>query len=205
MGGMFDAGGKPLLALSKIFDILLLSFLFFVCCIPVVTIGPALCALYYTCRKVVMERKGYLVREYFGCFGRNFVQAFCAWMVLLVLMVLMGINIFYASVSWSGVLRIGAMAVYFAVLFVAVIFTGYIFPMLSRFECKGKQLFSNAMVLSVQYPGTTVLLFVLLVFLYGGMAYSFAAMPYLLFVLPVAFAWLQQRLLERIFEKYIEE
>ena len=205
MGSMFDAGGRPLLALSRFFDFIILSLLFCLCCIPVVTIGPALCALYYTCRKVVVSREGYLVREYFGCFRRNFAQAFLAWMALLIVIVLMGINIFYASVSWQGVLRIGALGIYFAFLLAAVIFTGYVFPILSRFECGGRQLFSNAMAMAVQHPCTTVLILLLLILLYAGMVYSFAAMPYFLFLLPAAFAWAQQRLLERIFERYIEK
>lgn len=204
MSGMFDAGGKPLLILSRIFDILILSFLFFVCCIPVVTIGPALCGLYYACRKVIVRREGYLFREYFGCIKRNFLQAFLVWLLLCFIMVLMGVNIWYAFSYWKGWMRIGGLAIYFAIFFVAVICTGYIFPMLSRFECKGKQLFTNAMVMSVRHPAATVALFVLLLFLYGGMAYSFAVMPYLLFVLPVVFAWLQQKLLEGIFEQYLE-
>lgn len=51
--------------ISKTADILLLSALWFICCVPLITIGAATTALYYSCVKAVRRDKGYLIRDFF--------------------------------------------------------------------------------------------------------------------------------------------
>ena len=43
--------------ISKTADILLLSALWFICCVPLITIGAATTALYYSCVKAVRRDK----------------------------------------------------------------------------------------------------------------------------------------------------
>ncbi|MDD7402666.1 MAG: YesL family protein [Butyribacter sp.] len=205
MGRFFAPDSKPMLFLSKVFDILIVSILFLLCSIPVITIGPALCALYYTTRKIVTRREGYVVRTFFHSFRINFLQAFPIWLVLLVVALLMGVNIWYSATHFQGAFRIAMLAFYFAVLIIDVILIGYIFPILSRFSCTGKMLFTNAVTISITHLGSTLGVLVLQIAFYFSIAFFFAVFPIALFVLPVCYAKLQQLLLERIFAEYIDE
>lgn len=205
MNRFFAADSKLMLFLSRLFDILILSMLFLLCCIPVITIGLALCALYYATRKVVIRREGYLIREFFHCIRENFFPGLFSGIILLFVSVLMIANILYASYYWHGLFAVVMMAIYFAILFVAIILTGYIFPILSRFQCKGKTLFSNAVSMAVAHPLETILILLLEIAFYFCVVFSYAAVPILLFFLPVAFAAIQNCILEKIFVTYIEE
>lgn len=205
MSRLFDAGGKPMLVLSQIFDVLILSLIFLVFCVPVVTIGPALCALYHTSAKLISQRKGYLFRGFVHSFRINFKQAFPAWLILLAVMMLMGGNVYYALTAWKGIFQVIMIAVYLSVLIVAIMFTGFIFPTVATFECKFRQIFSNAMVMAVTHPLVAIGQFFLVSLFYLGVVYSFAAFPFLLFVLPVFFAWLQQKMLVKVFAEYMGE
>ena len=51
--GIFNVDGGIMKALGKVTDIICLSLLFFVCSIPVFTMGTAGTALYYTVNKVI--------------------------------------------------------------------------------------------------------------------------------------------------------
>lgn len=204
MSRILSSDSKFMLFLSKFFDIVILSILFLMCCLPVVTIGPALSALYSTTRKVVLRREGYIVKEYFHSFRINFLTGLGVWLILFLITVLMGINIFYAATTWKNAFGIMAMAIYFAVLCGVFVLCGYIFPILSRFECKGKQLFINAVSIALSHLKTSIGLLLLQIAFYFLLVYSYAGIPILLFFLPVGFAALQQGILERIFAEYTE-
>ena len=45
-------------ALGVVWDLIVLNLLFLVCCIPVVTIGPAITALHYVTTKMAGEKDG---------------------------------------------------------------------------------------------------------------------------------------------------
>lgn len=194
-----------MLFLSKLFDILLISLFFLVCCIPVVTIGPAFCALYASTRKVVLKREGYVAREYFHSFRINLAQGMIAWIILFVIMALMGINIFYTATTWKNVFGVVATGIYFAVLCVVLIVGGYLFPILSRFECKGKRLIGSAFMMAIEHPAASILLLFLQIIFYVLLVMSYAGFPLLLFFIPVGYAVLQQRILEKIFVQYMED
>lgn len=205
MSRIFSADSAPMLFLSKFLDILILSVLFWLCCIPIVTIGPALSALYYTTRKVISKKEGYLFKSFFHSLRVNLGQGILAWIILLAVEVLMMVNILFSGSNFQGTFRVVMMAIYFAILFVALMISGYLFPTLAQFDCKGKQLFRNAISLAVTYPGRTILMLLLQIVFYLLMAVSFAALPILLFFLPVVYAALQRAILEKIFLQYMEE
>lgn len=194
-----------MLFLSKLFDILIISLFFLVCCIPIVTIGPAFCALYASTRKVIVKREGYVAKEFFHSFRINLAQGIIAWLIQFLIMLLMGINVFYVATSWKNMAGVIAAGVYFAVLCIILILSGYLFPILSRFECKGKKLISSAAMMAVAHPAASVMILFLEIIFYILLVTSYAMFPLLLFFLPVGYAVLQQRILEKIFVQYMED
>lgn len=205
MSKIFASDGKVLSGLSRFFDVLILSMLFMVCCVPVITIGPALSALYHTSRKVIAGKKGYLIREYFHSLKINFLSGLFAWVILFLVMALMFVNIFWVATSMSGAVAVVVMALYFFILIAALILTEYVFPILSRFQCKGKQLFYNAMIMAVTNPRQTLCLLAVGILFYAAIVFSLAAFPVLIFFLPTGYGVLQSILLEKIFAAYIDE
>ena len=58
MRGVFNPDSPMMRALGVVWDLIVLNLLFLVCCIPVVTIGPAITALHYVTTKMAGEKDG---------------------------------------------------------------------------------------------------------------------------------------------------
>lgn len=199
------ADSRLMLFLSKILDVAVAGIWFLLCCIPVITIGPALTAMYYAVEKSICRSEGYLTREYFRCFRQNFRQALAVWGILLGILLLMSFNILMLTGMNLGVAGIALSAVYYAVIFVVLIVVSYCFPVLSRFECTVKGLFQTVVQMAVSHLKDTIVFLILQLFFAGGMIFGFWYLPLLVFFLPGVVMILQSKIMERVMGEYLPE
>ncbi len=202
MGNLFSMDSPVLAVLSKICDILFLSVVFIFLCIPVVTIGPACTALYYTVVKVIRKERGYLFREFFKSFRMNFKRGAIIGVILTVIFVILyfDLNVAWMSIaedSSKGSLFVG---VYLAITFLVISFTLFVFPILSRFEMTIKQLFKAAVYMSMKHLPYT---FVMLVVVVASVVLIVLSNFMLLFFLPAASVLLNSFMMEHILKKYM--
>ncbi len=61
---------------SKFWSLLVLNMLYFICIVPVVTFGPATCAMTKVLRNYSQERSVFLFTDFFSAFKSNFKQSF---------------------------------------------------------------------------------------------------------------------------------
>ena len=64
--------------LSRVGDAMLLSILFVLSCVPIITIGAAFTSLYYTAMKGISGDDGYIWKFYTRSFKQNFKQIYAA-------------------------------------------------------------------------------------------------------------------------------
>ena len=69
--------------LTAVIDIVWLGLLWLVCSLPVLTLGAASTALYYSMVKCVRHERGRATRAFFGAFRQNFRQATALWLICL--------------------------------------------------------------------------------------------------------------------------
>lgn len=62
--------------LTTVADFMMLNILFILCCAPVITIGPAVSALYTITMREARHEGGYIFKPFFKAFKNNFKQAF---------------------------------------------------------------------------------------------------------------------------------
>lgn len=126
-------------ALSKIFDMGLLTLIYLVFCIPVVTVGAATTSLYYVSAKVLRHNRSYVWREFWSSFKTNFVQSTIVWVVTAIIDVLLffNIQIVGAGGDSKGGYLIGA---YLAIMFIILCISCYVYPIISRFGTKLSQI-----------------------------------------------------------------
>ena len=62
MRDVFNMDGPLMSSLNKITDLLWLNILTILCCIPIITAGSAITALYYMTIKIVKNEEGYIKR-----------------------------------------------------------------------------------------------------------------------------------------------
>ena len=176
----------------------LLNLLFLICCLPVVTIGAALTALYAGLRAMIKKEPCY--RAFFKTFRSSFVRATLAWIILLPLNALVLFNtatmIYYYETA--SALPLLVLSVVLSVILLGI--TTMVFLFYSRFECTLPQLVRHAGVLYLSYPirGTVIALLtwapVSLLFLAAVFVLVAPMLPVLLFfyfsVVSVAAIWL---------------
>jgi len=156
---LFHPDNPVMRFLSRLFDLILLNLLFIFSCIPVVTIGAALSAMYQVLFKIIDKKDPYIFKGYVKAFKENFKPATLLW----ILIALIGICIRVAlsaiyNMTGQGYefLQILVWILTFIVAAVAV----YAFPLLSRYQCGIVQLLKNAFVLSITNIPVTVIIIV---------------------------------------------
>lgn len=200
MGGLLDYNGPLMRTINKIADVAMLSFFWFVFCIPIVTSGAATTALYHTAYKVIRKERSHVWREFWSAFKSNFKQATIAELVMFLLYAFLGVVCYlYYSI---GVLKFGiAVIIYLAIVLMVTMWGIYLFPYIARFQNTMKGVFMNAAYMCSRHIFRTVALF----FIFLMAIVLFLAMPLLILVVPVGCAVVQSFILEKIFKKYMTE
>ena len=168
MRNIFSPDNAVMQFITKIVGTVYLNILWFICCIPIVTIGASTTALFYVTLKMVKNEDGSLTRAFFHSFRANFKQGTKIWMILLALGLLLcadGYVLYhmrFENAFWTII-----TAIFLVAAAAYAIITMYIFPLLARFDNSIKAMFKNAAVLGIRFLLCTVLMAVI----YFVMAY----------------------------------
>lgn len=195
---MKEKGRSAFLTVMEVgMQALVLNLLFLAFCLPVVTIGASLTALYAGLRAMV--KKEACFRAFFRTFRVSFLRATLAWLILLPLTALVLINT--ASILYyfqPGALPALILSLVFCVLLLGI--TTSVFLFYSRFEATLVQMLRHGGVLYLTYPLriTLIALFTWapfsLFFVPAAAALLFPLLPVFLFfyfsVVSVAAIWL---------------
>ncbi|CUH93397.1 YesL family protein [Herbinix luporum] len=203
MGNLFNMDNPFFQALSKLCDMLFISIAYIFLCIPIITIGPATTALYYAVVKVIRRERGYIFREFFKSFRLNFKKGAIIGIVLTFVFIILGFDLVYAwgltePDSSKGSLLMG---VFIGITFLAVSFSIYVFPILSRFDMTVKQLFKAASYMSMRHIPYTLLMILVNALVVVIVIFVF---PFI-FIAPATATLINSLMMERIFKKYMPE
>lgn len=142
-----------------------LNLLWFVCSIPIFTIGASTTALYYTSLKIVRDEDNHVGATFFRAFRENFRQATVLWLILL------GVGIFLAGDGYilyhlrqtaSGTMAVVWTLILAAVIAVAVVYVivlEYVFPLLASVSNTNAAMLKNAFLIGTHYLFATILVF----------------------------------------------
>lgn len=133
MGKIFNLDAPVIQWLGKVGQMMLSTFTWLLCCLPVFTIGASTAALYRMMFNL-KEDKSCALKEFIRAFRENFKKATVLWLLLLVCAaVLVGLYWLVMLVE-SAALRMAAIVV-FCILFLLVYIAGlYVFPLTAYFE-----------------------------------------------------------------------
>lgn len=159
MKSLFDIDGPAMRFLTKLAYSAYLNILWFICCLPVFTIGASTTALFYVSLKVAKDEEGSLTKSFFRSFKENFRQATIIWLILLAVGILLGVDgyVFYHMRFDSALWTLGA-AVFIVMLAAYAIILMYIFPLLARFNNSVRAMFKNALMIGMRFLFCTSLM-----------------------------------------------
>ncbi len=138
----------------KKFKLVWLNLLYILCCIPIVTIGPATAGLMYVLRNIANERPTFIVADFFDNFKKNFKQGFLVGLLHLVLSVIDGFGIWFYY-SWATQREDGAtfgmiaLIVALSVGFVILFSSFYVYLMMVTCDLSLKALIKNSFILGL--------------------------------------------------------
>lgn len=197
---LFDLDSPLMQFLNKVADLMWLNILTLLCCIPIITVGPALTALHYMALKIARNEECYITKDYFKSFKLNLRQGIVIWLIELVVMVLLIGD--FLIINYSAINFGQPMKIILAVVAVVVLFTfTFVYPVLAKFDNTVMRTIKNAFFIGIlQFPKTILMMILSLV-------------PPVLFVvapqiIPVVFllglsvpAWASAKLYNKFFRK----
>ena len=203
MGGFFNPEKGIWAFLSWMVDIFGLSLLWAALCMPVVTIGPATAALYYTVVKCVRKQENGAFGVYLRSFRSNLKTGLKATLIALppaVILVVVHLVSRWYGIRAGGLLYVMYVAQYF-VLFIPAGVLCWLFPLLGRFEYRVRDLFRTAFQLTLAHLPSTVAVVVLT----AQVAAFCAAFWWPVLFMPAVVTLLDSLFTERVFREYAPE
>lgn len=159
MKNIFDIDGPAMRFLTKLAYSAYLNILWFICCLPVFTVGASTTALFYVSLKIAKDEEGSLTKAFFHSFKENFRQSTIIWLILLVAGIFLGVDgyVFY-HMRFDNILWTLGTAVFFVALAAYAIILMYIFPLQARFNNTVQAMFKNALMIGMRFLLCTALM-----------------------------------------------
>lgn len=209
MGHFFSMDNKFFTFMGRVADLCILNIICLICCIPIVTAGASITAMYYVTLKMVRNEEAYIVRSFFKSFKENFKQATVINLILIVVGVILYLDMHVAKAMPGSAGQI------FHVIFVAFaivyfVLTLYVYPVLARFYNSTGNTIKNALLMSIRHlPYTVVMVLIELcpLLLLFVRSFRLQSTLFILFLM-VGFgliAYCNSFFLAKIFDNYMPE
>lgn len=204
---MFSIEGKFFRTLSRFSDLVILNILFLLCCLPVITIGASITALYSVTKKMAENRESYIVKGFFLAFKENWKQSTIIWLILFLPTSIVSIDLYIgnfipkgpAQTFFKGFILLALMIILFVLL--------YALTLQCTFQNTIRNNIKNALLISLAHTPWSILMVLLsispfLCLLYIGQFFA----TELLAMLVIWFsgtAYINSFILNRIYTKYM--
>jgi uncharacterized membrane protein YesL len=202
MGNFFSIDNPIMSGILKVMNCILICLLWIICCLPIVTIGTATTALYYTIQKVIKNDRGYAASEFFKSFRSNFKKTILIWLLMLLAAVIfIGDILILKMYAQAGYLWANVYFLFEFALALELIYSIYVFSYCARFTNTTKAILKNSAILAIRHFGTTMKIIVIL----GASFVIVFILPVSFFIIPIVAIWLISIPLEKLYFKYMDE
>lgn len=203
MNNLFNPDSKFMHILEKITQCMILSVLWIIASLPLVTLGAATTSLYYTVNKVIRHDTGNLWGTFWHGFRTNFKQATIVGGIALLMNFALALDVLILHQSLIAGKMYGWLIIPFLLLWAFVImWMHYVFPYIARFADDVKTTLRNTLFMCLGHiRDSFTMLLTFLVFLV--LLFVLPVLPVIPLLLPVLYTLLVGVILERIFRQYM--
>lgn len=193
--------------MSMVADLCILNIICVVCCIPIITAGASITAMYYVTLKMVRNEEAYIVRSFFKSFKQNFKQATVINLIMLLIGVVLYVDLNVAKAMQGGVGQIFHI-IFMAFALIYFILFLYVYPVLARFYNTIKNTIKNALFMAIRHLPYTVIMVLIAVcplLLLLVKSYQIQSTLFVLFLLMgfALIAYCNSCFLVKIFDNYM--
>jgi uncharacterized membrane protein YesL len=148
---LFDPDNVVWSFLLKVYSLLLAGLLWFLCSLPIITLGPATIALYSYCFAVLDDRESYLFKSFFSTYAKSLKQGIAVTILLLL------IGAFLFIDAWFFLNTMPMLFFVVAGLGILVLFPAlHLFALMSMQKSSIKDFLKLALYLSIKHPAVTI-------------------------------------------------
>ena len=215
MHKLLDLNSPLMRALSRMTDLVFLSVLWFVCCLPVFTIGPATAAMCFVAMKLAKKDEIRVVPTFFQSFKINFKQGIVLNLIFMAVGAILALDMIYfgaeelgtgTGITWlrAVILAMGAWAL--CIMF-------YAYPLQAQFYNPIRRTLRNAAILAMQKPINTVIVFLLNMFpaifiyvsvnVFQDLTLFVRSLPVWILLVPGVLAYLCGKRFVKLFDPYL--
>ncbi len=199
MDKIFNLDSKVMQLANKFADLMLLNVLTIICCLPIITIGPAITAMHYVLLKLYRNEGIYIIKSYFKSFKENFIQGVFLGLIYVVIAAVLIIDLIYIR-NMENVNLIIEIVVIVAIVLAAFSYV-WVFPLQSRYENKIRTTVKNSfMVGALNFTKSIMMIIIsaapILVFMM-----TTSALPILTLLGLTVPAYVQTMLYSQVFDK----
>lgn len=148
---MFQVDGPIWRFLSMLGDMIILHVLWLLCCIPIITIGPATAAAHYVAMKLVRDEGRSVIGMYVKSFRKNFRQGIILGVIFTLVGLVLGTDFYLCMyvLEESSLFQFVMLAAlgFLTILYLIVMI--YLWAVLAFFENTTRQTVVNAFLLAI--------------------------------------------------------
>lgn len=141
-----------------------LNALWFVCSLPIFTVGASTAALFRVTLKLVRDEDPRIVTEFIKGFRDNFKQATVLWLIMLVIGAVLGTDgyiMYHLYQSFTGTLGVictlGLALIIVAAIVYAVVLM-YLFPLIAMVKNTNLNMLKNSLLIGIHFLFCTILM-----------------------------------------------
>ncbi len=185
--------------MNQVGNVIAVTLLWLLGCLPIVTIGTSCIAMYYTMVKAVRHGEGYVSREFFGAYKRNLGNGIWLTIVFLLLAGVLAIDRIYMDQLGTGTANAMSLGYTLLILVAASVFL-YIWPVVSRFTMGKWACFRLSLLMVFRHLPYTVLF--LAMWILSICIVVLIPVP-MTFIIPGGCCYLESFLMEKLLRKYM--
>lgn len=159
MNSFFNLDNKFFTFMSRVADFMILNILCILCCLPIVTAGASITAMYYMTLKMARNEESYIVKGFFHSFRDNLKQATVIHLIMVVVGLLLAFDLYFTRVFQnSGTFYKVLTYVFLVGIAIYVMVLTYIYPVLAKFYNSIKNTFKNSLLMAIRHLPYTILM-----------------------------------------------
>ena len=202
MASFFSPKSMGTKILTGLTNLIIVNLVFIITCIPLITIGASITALYRITVSIVAGDNPAVLREYFKSFKDNFVKSTLFFLLYLALGAFFGFEIYMVRTMMAENMQWVQYPAYF---FIFAVFASacYAFPLIAWFEESFKQVLENSLLIALTNLPFTIMQAVIAAVFILLVDYNYAIpLSFVCFMGIASIAWFYSLFLKRIFAKF---
>ena len=182
-------------------DVVTISALFLLFCLPVVTIGASVTALYYTVYRKYYKKSDSISKDFIHSLKDNLKNGIIVHMIYLIYCAVAGFNIYFAFFGWGDIRLPDWYMIVSLLPLLPIVFTmPFVYALMARFDNGIKGTLKNSFTLCmINFPKFILIWFIVIIALAICIGFPPAAL-----VVPVGAAYLCQMITEKAFARAID-